>query len=124
MAGKCPCCGALIEGDKCDYCGYIVPNPNNISGQPIIINNNITQTVEPERKSEFKRPPSDRSKTAALILCILLGWLGVHQFYAGKKGMGVLYIFTVGLCCIGWWVDIFLIATGKFKDSMGCYITN
>lgn len=62
---------------------------------------------------------STKNKTTALILCILLGYFGGHQFYAGKIGMGFLYFFTVGLFGIGWIVDIFLIACGKFKDSSG-----
>lgn len=60
-----------------------------------------------------------KSKTVALVLCILLGYFGGHQFYVGKKGMGVLYFLTLGLFCIGWFVDIFRIATGSFKDAYG-----
>lgn len=35
----------------------------------------------------------------------LLGALGVHKFYEGKVGMGILYLFTVGLFGIGWVID-------------------
>ena len=41
-----------------------------------------------------------------LVLAILLGWLGVHRFYRGSAGMGVLYLLTGGLCGVGWIVDI------------------
>lgn len=57
---------------------------------------------------------SNKSKTVALLLCIFLGYLGVHRFYVGKTKTGILYLFTVGLCGIGWIVDIILIATDKF----------
>ena len=40
------------------------------------------------------------------ILCLTLGYLGVHKFYAGKKKMGIIYLFTAGLCGIGWIVDL------------------
>ena len=40
-----------------------------------------------------------------LCLCVLLGWLGIHKFYEGKSGMGVLYLLTFGLFGIGWLVD-------------------
>jgi hypothetical protein len=63
--------------------------------------------------------PTPKSKTIALILCICLGYLGGHQFYVGKKGTGILYFFTLGLCGIGWLVDIYRITTGSFKDVYG-----
>ncbi len=45
----------------------------------------------------------------AYLLLILLGGLGVHKFYLGKTGMGILYIFTFGLFSIGILVDLFTI---------------
>ena len=62
---------------------------------------------------------SDKSRMTAFILCLLFGVFGVHQFYAGNKGKGILYLFTVGLFGIGWLIDLFLILTGQFKDSYG-----
>lgn len=35
---------------------------------------------------------SDKSKVAAGVLGIVLGGLGVHKFYMGKVGNGLLYI--------------------------------
>ena len=64
-------------------------------------------------------PVQPKSKIAALIMCIFFGYFGVHQFYVGKVGMGILYIFTIGLFGIGWIIDIFLIAFGAFKDKNG-----
>jgi len=32
----------------------------------------------------------------------LLGFFGLHKFYLGKFGMGILYFFTGGLFIIGW----------------------
>lgn len=46
-----------------------------------------------------------------LPVVILLGWTGVHYFMMGRKGMGFLYLFTFGLCGIGWIVDIIRIAS-------------
>ena len=62
---------------------------------------------------------SDKSKTTALLLCIFLGFFGVHYFYVGRIGKGILYFFTAGLFCIGWVIDIIVIATGGFKDNAG-----
>lgn len=43
--------------------------------------------------------------TVDLCLCLFLGWAGAHKFYAGRIGMGILYLFTFGLFGIGWIVD-------------------
>lgn len=50
-----------------------------------------------------------KNKWCALILLILLGWLGVHKFYEGKIVLGVVYILTRGLFFIGVIVDLALI---------------
>ncbi|MGE4282668.1 MAG: TM2 domain-containing protein, partial [Clostridia bacterium] len=35
---------------------------------------------------------SNKSKTTAGILAILIGGLGIHKFYLGRIGWGILYI--------------------------------
>ena len=62
---------------------------------------------------------SDKSKKTALLLCVFGGWLGLHQFYVGKIGKGLLYMCTCGIVGIGWLVDIIKVATGGFKDNAG-----
>lgn len=57
-------------------------------------------------------------KLTYCLLCLFLGWLGVHQFYAGKGGMGILYLFTAGICYIGCVVD-FVSNVFKKADSNG-----
>jgi ribosomal protein L40E len=62
---------------------------------------------------------SDKNRTTALILAVLLGFIGAHRFYVGKTGMGILYIFTGGLFGIGILVDVIKIITGDSRDSNG-----
>ena len=62
---------------------------------------------------------SEKGFVATLILCFLLGTLGVHRFYVGKIGTGILMLLTFGGLGIWTLVDIIVIAVGNFKDSNG-----
>ena len=66
---------------------------------------------------------SSKSKTITLLLCIFLGILGAHRFYVGRYGLGVLYLFTLGIFGIGWLVDIVLTLLDKLKDRYGLPVT-
>jgi len=73
-------------------------------------------------KHQKSHVPGGKSQIIALILCLLLGYLGVHRFYLGYTGLGVLYIFTLGLFGIGWLIDTILLIiprglTPKGQDS-------
>lgn len=52
---------------------------------------------------------SGKSQLVALILCILLGLIGVHRFYLGYTGLGILYLLTFGLFGVGWLIDLILL---------------
>ena len=65
---------------------------------------------------------SEKSFVATLILCILFGWLGVHRFYVGKTGTGILMLLTLGGLGIWQLIDLIVIAVQKFKDSKGLLI--
>ena len=52
---------------------------------------------------------SKRKKTETILICCLLGFVcaaGIQRFVVGQVGMGILYLFTGGLCLIGTIVDI------------------
>ena len=65
---------------------------------------------------------SQKSRLAALLLCLFLGWLGVHRFYVGKVGTGVLMIFTFGGLGIWTLIDLIMIIVGGFKDADGKFV--
>lgn len=67
---------------------------------------------------------SSKSRLTTLLLCIFVGSLGIHRFYAGKTGTGILWLLTLGLCGIGTLVDLIMIIVGSFTDSQGNVITN
>lgn len=51
-----------------------------------------------------------KNKWVAFFLCFFLGYLGIHRFYEGKVGTGILWLLTCGLGGIGVLVDLILIA--------------
>lgn len=54
-----------------------------------------------------------RKRWTAFFLCLFLGFLGIHRFYVGKAGTGVLRFFTAGLAGFGWIIDLVMIGTGS-----------
>lgn len=67
---------------------------------------------------------SSKSLLVTLLLCIFLGWLGVHRYYAGKTGSGILYMFTLGVFGFGIIFDAIRLIMGNFTDKNGNYISN
>jgi len=70
------------------------------------------------------RPASAKSRLAAAPLCFFLGAFGVHRFYVGKVGTGVLMIVTLGGLGIWALVDFIMILVGAFKDKQERYLAN
>lgn len=96
----------------------------------IALKNNATQKskvcashwVKKQSTLKTAAHPEGKSQIVALLLCLFLGFLGVHRFYLGYTGMGLLYLFTLGLFGIGWLIDIILLIipnglTPKGQDS-------
>ncbi len=54
-----------------------------------------------------------------LLLCIFLGWLGIHRFYTGHTVIGVIQLLTLGGCGICVIVDFIMILTNSYRDSNG-----
>lgn len=65
---------------------------------------------------------SEKNYIAMILLCFFLGSLGIHRFYAGKIGTGILMILTLGGLGIWTLIDFIMIIIGKFKDKEGLEI--
>ena len=62
---------------------------------------------------------SDKGFVPTLLLAIFLGGLGVHRFYVGKVGTGILMLVTFGGFGIWALIDIIMIVVGSFRDADG-----
>jgi len=64
-----------------------------------------------DRKADRRFVPGPIDYSAAWILLTLLGAFGVHRFYMGKWGTGLLYLCTVGLLGLGIIYDFWTLNT-------------
>lgn len=96
----CPNCGALIDWttDTCPTCG---------TRQPTV----------------YAGDSSDKLILPAAILAFCFGVFGVHRFYVGKIGTGLLQLVTLGGIGIWAMVDFILIVVGAFRDKDGNRLT-
>lgn len=62
---------------------------------------------------------SEKRRIVAFLLCWFFGIFGVHRFYVGKVGTGILQLLTVGGLGIWALIDWIVILVGGFTDSDG-----
>lgn len=103
----CKHCGAKIPNAAviCTHCGCQVEDIQKHEQPSIVINNANTNTNTNTNVNAGMYGLRPRNKWVAFLLCLFLGYFGAHKFYEGRAGMGILYLLTVGLFGIGWFID-------------------
>lgn len=96
---SCPACGRTIDAEAvvCTGCGVMQPAARSLD--------------------------ANRTILPVFLLAFLLGVFGVHRFFVGKIGTGILQLVTLGGCGLWVLVDLVLIVTGNFTDKEGNRIT-
>lgn len=56
-----------------------------------------------------------------IIIAVFTGWLGGYRFYKKQTKMGLIYLFTIGLFCFGWFYDIFCAVREYKKPKSGVF---
>lgn len=101
----CPQCGAPIDpgASECKFCGeklatqqaaqqlnqQAAPQPQP---QTVYVQQPVYVQQQPQYVTGINPAWPIKSKIVAGILGILLGSIGVHKFYLGKIGSGILYL--------------------------------
>lgn len=103
------CCATeFLELDDAYVCAYCNSRFNKLAPQVVTeIRYREVPIPAPRPETIVAEIPAGkpRNKWIAFILCLFLGVYGAHKFYEGRIGMGILYLFTGGLFCIGWLAD-------------------
>lgn len=105
------------QNQQNQYRGQPIQQP--YSGQPMVNIYNVNNVNDGYHGIPFISP---KSRWIALILCFFFGYLGIHRFYTGKIGTGILWLLTGGCFFFGAFIDFFVILFGYFRDSYGSYL--
>lgn len=88
-----------------------------LNGEP------VEDYVAPAVPEEAPGAEPKKSWLTTLLLCLFLGGIGMHRFYVGKTGTGIVWLLTGGCLGIGCIVDLIKILLGRFTDKRGNAIT-
>ncbi len=72
--------------------------------QPVVQQIPVQTIVQPHTAA-YVAHQGTKDVVVAYLLWFFVGWLGVHRFYLGHNGMGVLYLLTFAGFGIGWVID-------------------
>nr|WP_320012949.1 TM2 domain-containing protein [uncultured Desulfobulbus sp.] len=59
-----------------------------------------------DREADLRYEPGPIDYNVAWLLLVFLGLFGVHRFYLGKVGTGILYLLTFGFLGLGYIYDL------------------
>jgi hypothetical protein len=93
------------------------------NGTKDVFNTESTKTANNDNSNANTSPSetSGKSQTVAFVLALLIGVIGIHRFYIGYIGIGIIQLLTLGFCGIWTLIDLIRILTGDLKPKNGEY---
>lgn len=107
------------QAEKSNEANVILEAKNSDLNSDSDSKENITKSAESNNVDKKKGKSKDR--VVAILLWFFLGGLGIHRFYLGYTGLGILYLLTGACFGIGWIVDGILFLTGRLEPKNGRY---
>ncbi|MDD7275938.1 MAG: TM2 domain-containing protein [Treponema sp.] len=113
----CKNCGKEIDEDArfCPECGTAQRRGETVTME--------SGNLGPSQNTNV----SPKSRTTVALIALFFGSLGIHRFYVGKVGTGILQILLTccfGLGCVWALIDLIIILCGNFTDKAGLRITS
>jgi len=90
-----------------DYINIVTGGFTDNNGMPLV------------RTIKSQGPLQGKDWQVAMLLCMFLGVIGMHRFYVGKNGTGVLMLLTSGGFGIWWLVDLLMLIFDNFTAAEG-----
>ena len=104
MAKMCKSCGTVVDDNitNCPNCGAVVEAA--MPQQPVqqTVQQPVQQPMPGQQQAYQQQPqamPGQKSKVAAGLLGLFLGYIGIHNFYLGYTKKAIIQIIVTFVTC-------------------------
>jgi TM2 domain-containing membrane protein YozV len=117
---------SVVASEETSVSNELAASTNVVSKKKVASSAKETQmkaskATDAKKSEKSKAPAGGKSQLVALLLCIFLGTLGIHRFYLGYTGIGILMLLTAGCCGILALIDLIRIIIGDLQPMNGGY---
>lgn len=109
---KCEYCGSYVPDNrnKCEACGAWCVDSEKPENADAAKSASVADKIN-AAADKIKLSNGAVHAITVFILCLLLGYFGIHRFIQGKIFTGFVWLFTGGLFFLGYIVDVALSAS-------------
>jgi thiol:disulfide interchange protein len=110
-----------VQSPKTNTSATTLEEQKNVVSKSSVQAQTSEKLKKENKKSNISNDEGGQSWIVAILLCFFIGFLGIHRFYLGYTGLGILYLLTGGLCGVGVLIDFILLLVGGLKPKNGDY---